>query len=89
MTFGEILRFPFSNAYVQDRFKRENEGEFMAMYSMSFSFAHILGSNIGMHMSDKYGFSSTFYLMEVLLLVACLLLVWLKRKVKEEGNGSR
>ena len=86
MTFGEMLGFPFSNAYALDRAKRGNAGEYMAMYSMSFSFAHILGPNIGMHMSDKYGFSSTFYLMGVLLLVACLLLVWLKRKVKEEGN---
>ena len=86
MTFGEMLGFPFSNAYALDRAKRGNAGEYMALYSMSFSFAHILGPNIGMHMSDKYGFSSTFYLMGVLLLVACLLLVWLKRKVKEEGN---
>ena len=86
MTFGEMLGFPFSNAYALDRAKRGNAGEYMAMYSMSFSFAHILGPNIGMHMSDKYGFPLTFYLMGSLLLVACLLLVWLKRKVKEEGN---
>jgi predicted MFS family arabinose efflux permease len=86
MTFGEMLGFPFSNAYALDRAKRGNAGEYMALYSMSFSFAHILGPNIGMHMSDKYGFSSTFYLMGVLLLVACLLLVWLKRKVKEEAD---
>jgi len=85
MTFGEVLGFPFSNSYALDRAKKGNPGEYMALYSMSFSFAHILGPNIGMHMSDKYGFSVTFYLMGSLLLISCLLLVWLKRKVKAEG----
>ncbi len=43
MTFGEMLGFPFSNSYALDRSKRGNKGEYMALYSMSFSFAHILG----------------------------------------------
>ncbi len=82
MTFGEMLGFPFSNSYALDRAKRGNAGEYMALYSMSFSFAHILGPNIGMHVSDKYGFMVTFYMMGILLLISCLLLVWLKRRVK-------
>ncbi len=84
MTFGEILGFPFSNSYALDRAKKGNPGEYMAMYSMSFSFAHILGPNMGMHISEKYGFSMTFYLMGTLLLISCLLLFWLKRKVLAE-----
>lgn len=84
MTFGEILGFPFSNSYALDRAKKGNPGAYMALYSMSFSFAHILGPNIGMHLSDKYGFSLTFYLMGFLLLISCLLLVWLKRNVQFE-----
>ncbi len=85
MTFGEILGFPFSNSYALDRAKKGNPGEYMALYSMSFSFAHILGPNIGMHMSDKYGFSITFYLMGLLLLIACLLLIWLKREIQADS----
>ncbi len=88
MTFGEMLGFPFSNSYALDRAKRGNAGEYMVLYSMSFSFAHILGHNIGMHVSDKYGFMITFYMMGILLLISCLLLVWLKRRVKLDRRVS-
>ncbi len=84
MTFGEMLGFPFSNSYALDRSQRGNQGEYMAMYSMSFSFAHILGPNVGMHLSDKYGFTFTWYVMALLLLIACFLLIWLNRLVKRD-----
>ena len=79
MTFGEILGFPFSNSYALDRAQKGNQGEYMAMYSMTFSVAHILGPNIGMQLSDKYGFSFTWNVMGILLLISCLLLFWLIR----------
>ncbi len=81
-----MLGFPFSNSYALDRAKRGNQGEYMALYSMTFSVAHILGPNIGMHLSDKYGFALTFYLMAILLLLACLLLYWLSRVVKNQKS---
>ncbi|MCK4561899.1 MAG: MFS transporter [Flavobacteriaceae bacterium] len=83
MTFGEMLGFPFSNAYALERAKKGSKGEYMAMYSMSFSVAHILGPNIGMHMSDKYGFAFTWYFMAILLLLACVLFFWLNNLVQK------
>ncbi|MDH3322597.1 MAG: MFS transporter [Flavobacteriaceae bacterium] len=83
MTFGEMLGFPFSNAYALNRSKRGSQGDYMALYSMSFSVAHILGPNIGMHMSDKYGFAFTWYIMAILLLIACFLFFWLSRSIKQ------
>ena len=80
MTFGEMLGFPFSNSYALDRSKLGNQGSYMAMYSMSFSVAHILGPNIGMQFSAKFGFESTWYLMAGICLVACLILLGLQRK---------
>jgi len=82
MTFGEMLGFPFSNAYALDRSKKGNQGEYMAMYSMSFSVAHILGPNIGMQLSDKYGFAFTWYMMAFLLLIACFLFFILHKIIK-------
>lgn len=84
MTFGEMLGFPFSNAYALERAKKGSQGEYMAMYSMSFSVAHILGPNIGMHMSDKYGFAFTWYFMAILLLLACVLIFWLNNLVQKD-----
>ncbi len=77
MTFGEILGFPFSNSYAMDRSDKGNKGEYMAMYSMSFSFAHILGPNIGMHLTENFGFSFTWNMMAILLVLASILLFWL------------
>lgn len=80
MTFGEMLGFPFSNAYALERSKRGNQGSFMAMYSMSFSVAHILGPNIGMQFSAKYGYEATWYLMGAIGMVVCFIFLWLQRK---------
>ncbi len=80
MTFGEMLGFPFSNSYALDRSKLGNQGAYMALYSMSFSVAHILGPNIGMQFSAKFGFEATWYLMTGICLIACLILLFLQKK---------
>lgn len=80
MTFGEMLGFPFSNSYALNRSKLGNQGAYMALYSMSFSVAHILGPNLGMQFSAKFGFESTWYLMAGICLIACLILLALYRK---------
>lgn len=80
LTFGEMLGFPFSNSYALDRSRRGNQGAYMAMYSMSFSVAHILGPNIGMQFSEKFGFESTWYLMGAVCLVTCLILLGLQKR---------
>lgn len=80
MTFGEMLGFPFSNSYALDRSKRGSQGAYMALYSMAFSVAHILGPNLGMQFSDHFGFQSTWYLMAGICLLACLILIFLQRK---------
>ena len=60
MTVGEMITFPFSNAFAMDRAKKGNQGEYMALYSISFSIAHIFGHNAGMQMVDKIGFDNTW-----------------------------
>lgn len=80
MTFGEMLGFPFSNSYALDRSKMGNQGSYMALYSMAFSVSHILGPNIGMQFSAKFGFESTWYLMAFTCLLACIILFWLQRR---------
>lgn len=80
MSFGEMLGFPFSNSYALDRSRRGSQGAYMALYSMSFSFAHILGPNTGLQFSEKYGFEATWYLMGGICLLACIILLALSRK---------
>ncbi|QLE00427.1 MFS transporter [Galbibacter sp. BG1] len=86
MSFGEMLVFPFSNAFALNRAKRGNQGEYLALYSIAFSFSHILGHNSGFHLIDVFGFEFTWYFMVALGIVGCLLLAYLKRRISIPGN---
>lgn len=79
MTFGEMIAFPFSNAFAMDRAKKGNQGEYMALYSISFSIAHIFGHNAGMTMVDKLGFGNTWYIITLLAALCVFLLFILKQ----------
>ncbi len=65
MSLGEMIAFPFSNAFVLERAKRGKQGEYMAFYSMSFSIAHIFGHNSGMQLVNLIGYEYTWFIMIV------------------------
>ncbi|WP_242095096.1 MDR family MFS transporter [Aestuariivivens sediminicola] len=81
MTFGEMIAFPFSNAFAIERAKKGNQGEYMALYSISFSIAHIIGHNAGMQMTDQLGFDNTWHIITLLGAVCVFLLFILKRNL--------
>ena len=86
MTFGEMIAFPFSNAFAMERAKKGNQGEYMALYSISFSIAHIFGHNVGLQLVDHIGFDKTWYLTTILASLCVFLLFILKQKVNKEKN---
>ena len=88
MTIGEMIAFPFSNAFAMQRAKKGNQGEYMALYSISFSIAHIFGHNAGLQLVDKLGFDNTWYIMTILGLFCALLLWFLKRYLKSKNELS-
>lgn len=77
MTFGEMIAFPFSNAFAAERAKNGNQGEYMALYSISFSIAHIFGHNAGLQMTSHLGFDTTWYIITGIALICALLLYFL------------
>ncbi len=80
MTVGEMIAFPFSNAFAMERATKGNQGQYMALYSISFSVAHIFGHNSGMHLIAHVGYNTTWVVVSVLALlgVACL---WLLQNI--------
>ncbi len=78
MTIGEMIAFPFSNAFAMERAKKGNQGEYMALYSISFSMAHIFGHKAGMQMVAGWGFDNTWYMITVIGGFCVLLLLILK-----------
>jgi len=86
MTIGEMIAFPFSNAFAVERAKKGNQGEYMALYSISFSLAHIFSHNAGMQMLDKYGFEFTWNIITIIALVGVAILFLLMVLLKNEKS---
>ena len=70
LTFGEMFAFPFSNAHALNQAPKGLEGYYMAMYSLSFSAAHIVSGKLGMTIIKNYGYTANWLLMCVLAMVA-------------------
>ncbi len=83
-TFGEMVAFPFGNAFALERSKKGRQGAYMALYSMSFSVAHIFGHNSGMQLINFFGYNTTWILMAFTALTGVALLYLVKRKVSSE-----
>jgi MFS family permease len=87
MTVGEMISFPFSNAFAMQRAKRGKQGEYMALYSITFAISHIIGHNSGMQLIDKFGFEFTWNIMTIVMIISIFILVVLKKSLnKENGN---
>ncbi|WP_417856404.1 MDR family MFS transporter [Xanthomarina gelatinilytica] len=86
MTIGEMIAFPFSNAFAMQRAKKGNQGEYMALYTISFSISHIFGHNAGLHLVDSFGFDATWLIMGLLGLICVSLLYYLKQYLKSKNE---
>ncbi|GAB4159827.1 MAG: MFS transporter [Winogradskyella sp.] len=88
MTIGEMIAFPFSNAFAMDRAKKGKQGEYLSMYVMAFSISHIFGHNVGLRLVDNLGYDNTWFIMLGLGGVGIILLLYLKRMLINEHNFS-
>ena len=84
MTIGEMIIFPFSNAFAMERARRGKQGAYMAFYTISFSLAHIGGHNAGFQLVDSIGFEKTWYVVTAVSLICIFLLLALRRITYKE-----
>ena len=84
MTIGEMIAFPFSNAFAVERAKKGNQGEYMAMYAIAFSLSHIFSHNSGMQIIDSFGFEFAWYIITAFSLLGVIILVFLNMMLKRE-----
>jgi predicted MFS family arabinose efflux permease len=85
LTFGEMFCFPFSNSFAMGRAPRGHEGRYMALYTMTFSGAHIASSKLGMEIIDHKGYNYNWEVMAGIGLFTTLILVYLYRMVMREN----
>ncbi len=83
MTIGEMIMFPFSNAYAMERAKKGSQGQYMSWYSISFSLAHVFGHFSGMHLVDQIGYDNTWYVIFGLSLLSGFFLLLLLYRTKQ------
>ena len=85
MTFGEMFAFPFSNSVALSRAPKGHEGRYMAIYTMSFSLAHILSSKVGMEIIEYYGYQMNWFVMGILGLLGMLSGIWVLLLIQKEN----
>ncbi|MEW5675721.1 MFS transporter [Flavobacterium enshiense] len=86
MSFGEMFAFPFSNSFAMSRAPKGHEGRYMAIFTMAYSLAHILSSNIGFEIVDLKGYQANWLFMGLLGTFALILSLYLKKLLAEENN---
>jgi predicted MFS family arabinose efflux permease len=86
ITFGEMFIFPFSNSFALSRAPKGHEGRYMALFTMSFSLAHIVSSKTGMDIISHFGYQSNWFLMGILGITALLCCIWLQKIVYSENK---
>jgi predicted MFS family arabinose efflux permease len=84
MTFGEIFIFPFSNSFALSRAPKGHEGRYMALFTMSFSLAHIGSSKTGMDIIAHFGYQTNWIVMGTFGLVSTLACIYLLQLLHKE-----
>ena len=87
MTFGEIFVFPFSNTFAISRAPKGHEGRYMAIFTMSYSMAHIFSSKIGMEIIGHHGYQANWLFMGILGIIGIFLGYWVIDLVKKENKN--
>lgn len=87
MSFAEVIAFPFANSYALKRSHRGLVGQYMALFSLSFSIGHIFAHNSGFQMINYFGFSITWLVNAVICLIVIFILYQLKQKENDTNNA--
>jgi predicted MFS family arabinose efflux permease len=88
ISIGEIFAFPFSNAFALSRAPMGHEGRYMAIYTMSFSTAHIVSSKLGMEIIGRFGYQWDWIVMGSFGVLAAFCCIWIQKLLKLETKSS-
>lgn len=81
ISFGEMFVMPFSSNYVFGRSEGSKQGQYMALYTMAYSFANILAPFTGTQIIANWGFPTLWTVVGILALITCAGFWMLGKKV--------
>jgi predicted MFS family arabinose efflux permease len=70
LTLGEMLMFPFVNAFWVKRSNEHNRGQYASLFSMSFALAQVLAPTFGSQIVQHSSYHLLWYVVFVLCLIA-------------------
>lgn len=88
ISIGEIFAFPFSNTFAMSRAPKGHEGRYMALYTMSFSMAHIISSKAGLSIIADYGYQVNWFVMGTFGVAAAFCCLWIKNLLVLETESA-
>ncbi|MFV7236912.1 MFS transporter [Flavobacterium sp. ZB4R12] len=86
ITFGEMFIFPFSNSFALSRAPKGHEGRYMALFTMSFSLAHIASSKTGLELIGHFGYQTNWFFMGSLGVLSVGGCIWLQKLLQLENK---
>jgi len=89
ISLGEIIGFPFSNAFALSRSGEDRRGEFMGLYSMAFSIAFIIAPIVGMYVAEEYGFKMLWTLCGGISTLSVCLFFVVKGRIDKEDRLAK
>ncbi|MGQ7944234.1 MFS transporter [Flavobacterium sp. WC2509] len=84
MSIGVMLTFPFANAFAMSRVHMDLKGRYIAVFTMSYSFAHILSAKTSMGIIEAYSYQANWIFMGTLGCIALALCYCLSLMLKAE-----
>lgn len=85
ITVGEMFAFPFSNSFAMARAPKGHEGRYMALYTMTFSLAHIASAKVGIETYGHLGARTNWILMGSLGILAALTAYYLNHTIRKQN----
>ena len=85
ISFGEILNFPFSNTIALSRGKGKKLGQFMGLYTMTFSISLILAPIIGTYIIEHSSYRMAWKAISIIAIISMTGLFFMKNKVNQEA----
>ena len=86
MTVGEMLCFPFTNRMANERADRGQAGAYMALYTIAWSVAHIVGHSLGLNLIAWTGYPHTWWIFTAVLVGCVGMLYVLERIMRKEAR---
>jgi predicted MFS family arabinose efflux permease len=79
ITLSEILAMPFMMNYALSRPKKARQGQYSALYSISYGIANIAAPSIGLGIAAAYGFNAMFVFLITLSALTAIGFGWLRK----------